>query len=102
MDVDPTATVWRGDPTLPVGLQGVKILGTPVGHEAFVVHKLAEKPAAPGVKHRKSDGRGFASAKSFTHQTIMERWELCKEYTSYCRKLATKTVYIQQEELQEH
>ena len=35
------------------------------------------------------------------------RWRLsrsiaCKEYTSYYRKLATKTVYIQQEELQEH
>ena len=26
----------------------------------------------------------------------------CKEYISYCRKLATKTVSIQQEELQEH
>ena len=26
----------------------------------------------------------------------------CKEYTSYYRKLATKTVSIQQEELQEH
>ena len=26
----------------------------------------------------------------------------CKEYTSYCRKLATKTVFIQQEELHEH
>ena len=26
----------------------------------------------------------------------------CKEYTSYYRKLATKTVYIQQEELHEH
>ena len=37
MNVDPTATVWRGDPTLPVALQGVKILGTPVGHEAFIV-----------------------------------------------------------------
>ena len=45
-NVDPTATVWRGDPTLPVALQGVKILGTPVGHEAFIVHKLAEKTAA--------------------------------------------------------
>ena len=26
----------------------------------------------------------------------------CEEYTSYYRKLATKTVYIQQEELHEH
>ena len=31
MDVDPTATVWRGDPTLPVGLQGVKDLGNSSG-----------------------------------------------------------------------
>ena len=29
-------------------------------------------------------------------------WLFCKEYTSYYRKLATKTVYIQQEELHEH
>ena len=36
-------------PNLPVALQGVKILGTPVGHEAFVVHKLAEKTAAHSV-----------------------------------------------------
>ena len=27
---------------------------------------------------------------------------MCKEYTSYCRKLATKTIYIQQAELHEH
>ena len=32
------------------------------------------------------------------------RWyyTYCKEYTSYYRKLATKTVHIQQEELHEH
>ena len=41
--------VWRGDPTLPVALQGVKILGTPVGHEAFILHNLAEKTAAHSV-----------------------------------------------------
>ena len=29
-------------------------------------------------------------------------YTFCKEYTSYYRKLATKTVSIQQEELQEH
>ena len=28
--------------------------------------------------------------------------KICKEYTSYYRKLATKTVYIQQEELHDH
>ena len=33
-----------------------------------------------------------------TNQTI----QLCKEYTSYYRKLATETVQAQQEELQEH
>ena len=48
-NVDPTATVWRGDPTLPVALQGVEILGTPVGHEAFILHKLVEKTAAHSV-----------------------------------------------------
>ena len=47
--VDPTATVWRGDPNLPVALQGVEILGTPVGHEPFIVHKLAQKTAAHSV-----------------------------------------------------
>ena len=43
-NVDPTATVWRGDPTVPVALQGVKILGTPVGHEAFVVTNWRRRP----------------------------------------------------------
>ena len=33
--VDPSAHVWRG-PDLPPHLQGIKILGTPVGHPEFV------------------------------------------------------------------
>ena len=30
--LDPTTVVWRGDHTLPVDEQGVKVLGTPLGH----------------------------------------------------------------------
>ena len=30
--VDPDAIVWRGDPELPPSEQGVKVLGTPLGH----------------------------------------------------------------------
>ena len=38
---DPTATVWRGDLGLPPEEQGVKILGTPLGHPSFVRSQLA-------------------------------------------------------------
>ena len=33
-------------------------------------------------------------------KAIEDEFPICKEYTSYSRKLATKTVYIQQEELE--
>ena len=32
----PSAIVWRGDPHLPPEEQGVKILGTPLGHPSYV------------------------------------------------------------------
>ena len=38
---DPDATVWRGDPTLREEDHGVRILGTPVGHEDFVRSQLS-------------------------------------------------------------
>ena len=38
---DEDAIVWRGDPALPPQEQGVKILGTPLGHAAFVQDQLA-------------------------------------------------------------
>ena len=38
---DPTAIVWRGDLGLPPEEQGVKILGTPLGHPSFVRSQLA-------------------------------------------------------------
>ena len=37
--VDPTATVWRGS-MLPTDRQGIKLLGTPLGHPNFVVRHL--------------------------------------------------------------
>ena len=38
---DPTAIVWRGDPHFPPEEQGVKILGTPLGHPRYVSTQLA-------------------------------------------------------------
>ena len=38
---DPSAIVWRGDPHLPPEEQGVKILGTPLGHPSYVRSQLA-------------------------------------------------------------
>ena len=38
---DPDATVWRGDPTLRGEYQGVRILGTPLGHPDFVRSQLS-------------------------------------------------------------
>ena len=37
---DPSAVVWRGDPHLPTEEQGVKILGTPLGHPSYVRSQL--------------------------------------------------------------
>ena len=37
---DPTAIVWRGDPSLPSSQQGMKILGTPSGHPDYVQSQL--------------------------------------------------------------
>ena len=35
--VKPGAVVWRGNPMLPATYQGLKVLGIPIGHEAFVL-----------------------------------------------------------------
>ena len=39
---DPEAVVWRGDPSLPLAEQGVKVLGTPLGHTEFLKAQLRE------------------------------------------------------------
>ena len=33
---DPTAVLWKGDPSLPPSQQGLRILGTPLGHPEYV------------------------------------------------------------------
>ena len=38
---DPEAIVWRGDVSLPTVDQGVRLLGTPLGHPDFVRAQLA-------------------------------------------------------------
>ena len=38
--VDPTAVVWRGDPTLLADLRGMNVLGTPLGHSEYVDAQL--------------------------------------------------------------
>ena len=45
---DPTATVWRGS-DLPTCQQGMKILGTPLGHPDFVRASLESQNAPPEV-----------------------------------------------------
>ena len=37
---DPTAVVWRGSEELPSCRRGIKILGTPLGHQDFVTAQL--------------------------------------------------------------
>ena len=39
----PDAIVWRGDTSLPSEKQGIKVLGAPVGHPAFVREHLEKK-----------------------------------------------------------
>ena len=45
---DPHARVWRGS-ALPLDKQGVKVLGTPLGHPLFVEAYLCKKTAAQEV-----------------------------------------------------
>ena len=41
--VDEDAVVWRGNPQLQTSRQGIKILGTPIGHEDFVRTQLTAR-----------------------------------------------------------
>ena len=46
---DPTATVWKGSgPGIPFEEQGIKVLGSPMGHPAFVARQLERT----SVKHQ--------------------------------------------------
>ena len=47
---DPEARVWRGggETDLPLGRQGVVVLGTPLGHPAFI-HAHLEKKVEAGL-----------------------------------------------------
>ena len=63
------------------------------GHPIF----SAMTPLARGFP--KSKGHGKLSSTN-TSGSLESR--ICKEYTSYYRKLATKTVYVQKEELREY
>ena len=38
---DPDATVWCGDQALPTSEQGIRILGTPLGHPDYVRAELS-------------------------------------------------------------
>ena len=56
---DPDAIVWRGDPTLHNEEQGVRILGTPLGHPEFVHPEFV---------------RSQLAAVSETHDQLMEKF----------------------------
>ena len=46
--LDPDAQVWRGPPHLPESEQGMKVLGSPLGHPSFIQQFLRKK----ALKHR--------------------------------------------------
>ena len=46
---DENAIVWRRDHELPPVQQGVKLLGTPLGHAAFVEDQLAKLSVSDSV-----------------------------------------------------
>ena len=50
--VDPEAVVWRGDPSSPPSTQGVKVLGTPLGHPDFVRAHLRSSTEARVLMQR--------------------------------------------------
>ena len=37
------AVLWRGDQNLPVGQQGIRVLGVPIGQEEYIKNHLAKK-----------------------------------------------------------
>ena len=41
--IDEEVVVWRGNPQLQSSRQGIKILGTPIGHEDFVRAQLTAR-----------------------------------------------------------
>ena len=41
--IDPNAVVWRGDTQLPPHEQGIIVLGSPVGQEAFIMAQLVRQ-----------------------------------------------------------
>ena len=41
-DSDPDVKVWCGDPAFPTSEQGIRILGTPLGHPDFVRAELSQ------------------------------------------------------------
>ena len=43
---DPEAVVWKGNPWLPQGQQGIKILGVPVGRKEFLEHELDSRASS--------------------------------------------------------
>ena len=45
-ELDPSAVVWKGDPSLPPSEQGVKILGIPLGHPENVQNQLQRVSAS--------------------------------------------------------
>ena len=43
---DPTAVLWKGDSSLPPSEQGLRILGTPLGHPEYVRNQLQRVSAS--------------------------------------------------------
>ena len=64
--------------------------------------KISEWSAYLWKESHNEFGAKITVTKFGNSQRITVTDGVCKEYTSHYRKLATKTVYIQQEELQEH
>ena len=62
--VDENVIVWRGDPPLQTSAQGVKILGTLIGHEAFV--------------------KAHFMARRVDHDVLLERVAFLQGPTSHC------------------
>ena len=79
--VDPEAVVWRGGPSLPPSAQGVKVLGTLLGHPDFVrAHLRSSTEAQRGLLQRTPPsrickGRGCCcSSARDPEQTVCSGW----------------------------
>ena len=74
--VKPAAVVWRGDTQLPVELQGVRLLGVPIGSPDFVPTVGGQVSGARSSVSSHSPDGGYPSMLAFVAHVRCNQGEL--------------------------